>query len=133
MLVAVSDTHTVIWYVFSDPRLSATAKQFIDSATNNDNQIGISSITMVERVYLIEKGRIAAESFTRVAAALDDPYSVFLEIPVNLSVTRSLSRVNVLQVSDMPDRIIAATALNLNVPILSRDAKIKVSGIATIW
>jgi predicted nucleic acid-binding protein len=33
----------------------------------------------------------------------------------------------------MPDRIIAATALHLGVPLVSRDRKIQASSIHTIW
>jgi len=36
-------------------------------------------------------------------------------------------------IPDMPDRIIAATGLDLNVPIISRDGKIKVGKLITIW
>jgi len=39
----------------------------------------------------------------------------------------------VTQIPDMPDRIIAATAVHLNVPIISRDGKIKLSDLDTIW
>lgn len=37
------------------------------------------------------------------------------------------------QVPDLPDRVIAATALHLSVPLISRDGKIRASGVATIW
>jgi PIN domain nuclease of toxin-antitoxin system len=33
----------------------------------------------------------------------------------------------------MPDRIIAATALHLSVPLITRDRKIHASSIETIW
>jgi predicted nucleic acid-binding protein len=37
-------------------------------------------------------------------------------------------------VPDMPDRIIAATALSLSLPLVTRDAKIQaVTTIQTIW
>jgi len=37
-------------------------------------------------------------------------------------------------VSDMPDRIIAATALSLGLPLLSRDPAMKaVGGLEVIW
>jgi predicted nucleic acid-binding protein len=36
-------------------------------------------------------------------------------------------------VPDMPDRIIAATALYLAIPIISRDRKIRASDLTTIW
>jgi PIN domain nuclease of toxin-antitoxin system len=32
-----------------------------------------------------------------------------------------------------PDRIIAATALTLNLPLITRDAAIRAAGIETIW
>ena len=36
-------------------------------------------------------------------------------------------------VPDLPDRVIAATALLHGVPILSRDRRIQASGLQTIW
>jgi len=58
MLVAVADTHAVIWYIFANPKLSSIAKAFIDGANDAGDQVGVSSITLIEMVYLIEKGRI---------------------------------------------------------------------------
>jgi len=37
------------------------------------------------------------------------------------------------EVPDMPDRIIAATALHLGVPLISRDRRISLSAVATVW
>ncbi|WP_199194100.1 type II toxin-antitoxin system VapC family toxin [Pleurocapsa sp. CCALA 161] len=54
MIVAVADTHTIIWYLFNDERLSNIARQTIETAAVDGNQIGISSITLAEIVYLIE-------------------------------------------------------------------------------
>lgn len=133
MLVGVADTHTVIWYLYADPRLSPAAKAFIEAAAANGDQIGLSSITLIEMVYLIEKGRIAVESFTRLAAALEEPGGLFIEIVPDLRVARTLSRIDVATVPDMPDRIVAATALHLQVPVISKDGKIRLSGLAAIW
>ena len=36
-------------------------------------------------------------------------------------------------VPDMPDRIVAATAVYLGVPVISRDGRIRASSIQTIW
>ena len=41
---------------------------------------------MVEMVYLIERGKIPAESFTRFARLLNNPRAVFTEIPLDLKV-----------------------------------------------
>ena len=43
---------------------------------------------------------------------------------------RSLTRITV---PDMSDRIIAATALYLNLPLVTADHQIQASGIHTIW
>jgi PIN domain nuclease of toxin-antitoxin system len=133
MMVGVADTHTVIWYIFSDARLSSKAKAFMETRTAGGGQIGVSSITLIEMVYLIEKGRIPVESFTRLAAAMGESGSMFTEIPLDLRIARALSRIDVAKVPDMPDRIIAAAALYLGVPLVSRDARIQASNVSTIW
>ncbi|MBC8170157.1 MAG: type II toxin-antitoxin system VapC family toxin [Anaerolineae bacterium] len=133
MVKGIADTHAVIWYVTPDERLSERAKTFIDIATSQGVQIGISAITLVEIVYLIEKGKIPAESLTKLVRVLNDPLGAFIEIPLNLSIARTLSQVSSSQVPDMPDRIIAATALHYHVPLISRDAKIQASSVQTIW
>jgi PIN domain nuclease of toxin-antitoxin system len=133
MIVAVADTHAIIWYLSADSRLSMTAKGFIDSAAAIGDEIAISSITLVEMVYLIEKGRIPAQRFTQLADELAHPESTFVEVPVDLKIARVLSRIDAGQVPDMPDRIVTATAMQFNVPVISRDGKIKLSSIRTIW
>jgi PIN domain nuclease of toxin-antitoxin system len=133
MIVAVADTHAVVWYLAVDKRLSAQAKLFIDETAKNGDEIVVSAITLIEMVYLVEKGRIFAQQFTRLAQELDNHESVFVEVPVDLKIARALSRVSAVQVPDMPDRIIAATALFHNVTVISRDGKIQLSSIKTIW
>jgi PIN domain nuclease of toxin-antitoxin system len=133
MIVGVADTHALIWYIYSDPRLSVAARQFMDAAYQSRNQLGISSITLIEMVYLIEKGRIQVESFSRVARGLGEPNSLFVEIPVDVNIARALARLDATQIPDMPDRIIAATALAVRAPLISRDGKIQLSGLQTIW
>jgi PIN domain nuclease of toxin-antitoxin system len=36
-------------------------------------------------------------------------------------------------VPDMPDRIVAATAVYFNVPIISRDGRIRATALRTVW
>jgi PIN domain nuclease of toxin-antitoxin system len=133
MILAVADTHAAIWYLADDSRLSLKAGQVIDQAADNGDQIAISSISFIEMVYLIEKGRIAPEQFSQLANQVEEPNGLFTEISVSLKLARALSRVNSSQIPDMPDRIVAATAIHLGVPVISRDGEIRVSGINTIW
>lgn len=133
MIVAVGDTHAVIWYLAADSRLSVAARQFMQQTATSGDEIAVSAITFVEMVYLVEKGRIPAQRFTQLAAELDDRTSMFVGFSVDLGIARALSRVDARQVPDMPDRIVAATAPHLNVPVISRDRKIQLSTVQTIW
>ena len=64
---------------------------------------------------------------------LDKPESQLVETPVSRSIITSLLSISRETVPDMPDRVIAATALSLAVPVISRDGKIRDSQIETIW
>ena len=97
------------------------------------DQIAMSSITFVEVVYLSEKGRIRATTFSGLRAELDRPDPVFVEAAVDVLVAQAMSLIARSDVPDMPDRIIAATALHLQVPVISRDGKIRLSSVPTIW
>ena len=57
MIVAVADTHAVIWYLFSDQRLGKAASAFIDDTIAKGDHIGVSAISLAEMVYLVEKAR----------------------------------------------------------------------------
>jgi PIN domain nuclease of toxin-antitoxin system len=133
MIGCVADTHTLIWYIFGDPRLFTPAKLFMDAASQRGEKIAVSVITLIEIVYLIEKNKIPAETFSRLTRELDDPEGALEETPLTLAVARMMSRVDGTQIPDMPDRIIAATALYHNVPLVSRDSRITLSTITTIW
>lgn len=133
MLRAVADTHTVIWYLYDDPRLSEAARTSIEEAVASGHTIGFSTLTLAEILYLGEKGRIHDEAFRRLLAAIDRPGVVLRPLPFDRSVADAMQRVDRDRVPDLPDRIIAATALLYDVPLIGRDRRIRVSGITTIW
>ena len=130
---AVADTHAVIWYVFDDSRLFSVARTEIDSAVANGERIAVSSISLIEMVYLVDKGRIAMAVFDGIFQALDDPNPLLLEVFCDRAIAQAMRLVDRQQVPDLPDRIIAATAVHLGVPLISRDGKIRSSSVKTIW
>lgn len=130
---AVADTHTLIWYLYGDSRLSARGRTVIDEAAAAGDEILFSSITLAEIVYLAEKGRIPATTLDQVVrVSLKDP-AVFVEVPVDKYIARAMRHVERAQVPDFPDRIIAATAVEAGLPLISRDGKIRLSTVPTIW
>ena len=132
-IVAVADTHTVLWHLYDDARLSLQAGDLIDGAALNREEIAVSSISLVEVAYLVEKGRVPRTAFEDLSSALMDPEQVFVEAPLSMRICDSLRKVSRDEVPDMPDRIIAATGLYYNVPILSRDRRIQTAKLQTIW
>jgi PIN domain nuclease of toxin-antitoxin system len=58
---------------------------------------------------------------------------VFKEAPLTVQIVDAMKQVSRMDVPDMPDRIVAATAVYFGVPTLSRDGKIRGSNVRTIW
>jgi PIN domain nuclease of toxin-antitoxin system len=133
VLQAVADTHAIIWYLYDDSRLSAAARSAIEAAAGVGDEIGFSSITLAEIVYLSEKGRVQAGVLARVLAALDEPAAVLRDLPFDRAVAGALSLIDRSEIADLPDRIIAATARVFGVPLITRDRRIQLSDIETIW
>jgi len=129
----VVDTHAIVWYLSGDSRLSRRAAELLDATIQAGDLIHIPAICLVELTYLVEKQRLPAAARERLIQALDDPNAPCLLAPLDRTVVDALQAVSRNDVPDLPDRIVAATALALGVPLISRDAKIAASGIETIW
>ncbi len=69
----------------------------------------------------------------RLRSALEDKASGISVAPADTAIADALAGVPSTMVPDMPDRIIAATAVHLGVPLVTRDQRIQSSGIKTIW
>lgn len=129
MNAVVVDTHAIIWYFLDSPRLSDNALRAIDLA----DKVYLSAVSLVEIIYLQEKGRIPPEALQRLLQALTDTNSNWKVVSLDLDIALSLSQIERQVVPEMPDRIISATALYLNLPLVTRDTRITASIIQTIW
>lgn len=129
----VADTHATIWYLLNDPRLSVNARREMENAAQAGLPIYVPSITLVEIVYLVEKGRLPEKLLQRLIRVCEDAENVLQIAPLEMAVAIALQKVSRAQVPDMPDRIIAATAHVLGLLLVTRDGKIKASNVTTIW
>jgi PIN domain nuclease of toxin-antitoxin system len=130
---AVTDTHALIWYLQDDARLSPVAAQYFDSCEHDGGRIRVPSICVVEVLYLSEKGRIQADTLDLLRSDLGAQDTVLEVVGLSLPIALEIRNVPRAAVPDMPDRIIAATALHLDLPLISRDRKIQLVGVRTIW
>ncbi len=133
MQALVADTHSAIWFLAKSVNISTVARQAMREATDAGEPNYVSAITLVEMSYLIEKGRLPEKDLTDLLSELQNPSSNFELVPIDLAVTQSLRKISRSEVPDMPDRIIAATALYLNLPLVTRDGKIRATDLTTIW
>jgi predicted nucleic acid-binding protein len=105
----------------------------MNRAAAERKKIAVSSITLAEVVYLSEKGRIPVGTMEAMVRALRRPDGALEEIPLDASIVEQMSNVSRREVPELPDRIIAATALYFRVPVISRDRGIRSSSLTTIW
>jgi PIN domain nuclease of toxin-antitoxin system len=133
MIAGVADTHTALWHLFDDARLSGAAGTFISEAATTRRKIAISTISLAEVVYLIEKNRLPLSAYDELTQALADPEHVFIEAVFTSAIVQAMRQVSRAEVPDMPDRVVAATAVYFDVPVISRDRRIRAANLKTVW
>ena len=129
----VIDTNIVIWY-FSTPVMPTQPAQtaILDAALNGT--IFIPSIAIVELIYLTEKNRIPVDVLKDLSDAVDDQATAFQFADLSREIADQCKNIPRTIVPDMPDRIVAATALHLELPLITSDTGIhKLTNIQTIW
>ncbi len=135
MTAVTADTHAVLWYLNDLPALSSDALQALEYAEQSGTPIYVPSIVLVELRYLVEKGRDITESdFQTVMTELRNPASALTLAPLDELVAETLAQIPRAVVPDMPDRIIAATALAMGVSLVTHDTEIrKLTNVTTVW
>ncbi len=132
-MMLVADTHAALWYLWAPPLLSSIATEAMDEAVDSGQRIGLSSISLCEVVYLVERKRIRDDAFEILVEATQAADAPFEEIPLTIDVCTAMADTRCATIRDMPDRIIAATAVSRTVPLVTKDRAIRESEVTTIW
>jgi PIN domain nuclease of toxin-antitoxin system len=119
----VADTHALLWYLLSPERLSHAAAAAFEQAALSGEAVYVPAISIVEIAYLVEKGRFLEEDWNLLISVLDSPAHRLVVAPLDAGISVAVRHISRVLVPDMPDRIIAATAMDLNLPLVTRDAK----------
>jgi len=126
----VSDTQCLIWYFTEDMRrMPKAARNAFEGMENGAVQILVPSIVLVETLFLAERRRVPGTIRTEVMALSDAPEASIRVIPLDLAVARAVADFGPSAVPELADRIIAATARALNLPLLTTDPAIEASGL----
>lgn len=127
----VTDTHSLIWHMTSSPGLSIKAKSIFRKADDAQEQVFIPCIVFFELLYLVEKKKIAVDfgNFIKMVSASKNYKVEPMCLPI-IEKTRNIPRK---QIPYPWDRLIAATSIHLNLPLITRDKAFKKVGLQIIW
>ncbi len=127
------DTHAWIWFVDDPRQLSGPARKVIEAASAA-NSLVISSISTWEVAMLTAGGRLKLTIDVRDWIAKCESLPFFNFVPVDNAIfMRSVFLPGPLH-ADPADRIIIATALMQEIPIVTKDRKIRTyRRVRSIW
>ena len=128
----VSDTQCLLWYMTQDRRLPKMARMAFQQAKEGATQILVPSIVLVEAVFLAERQRVPRPLLNQLMALSDAPDAGVRVVPLDLAVARAVRDFGPSAVPELADRIIAATARALNLPLLTTDPAIAASGLVQV-
>jgi predicted nucleic acid-binding protein len=84
--------------------------------------------------YLTEKRKIDPSVLPLLQTALNDSTTAFRCYDIHQEAAEAVTQIVRAVVPELPDRVIAATALYLNVPLVTADHKIRAAqNVQTIW
>ncbi len=123
------DTHSFLWFIGGDARLSPTARRLIEDVTND---VFLSVASLWEMAIKISLGRLQ----------LAEPFETF--IPQQLSLNRigllGITISHTAKVATLPfhhrdpfDRLLAAQAQVEQMPLASSDPAFDAYGITRLW
>ena len=76
MIVGIADTHAALWHLYDANRLSESARSFFEASALNRTKIGLSTISLVEVIYLIEKNRLPPSAYDELKKALGRVHTI---------------------------------------------------------
>lgn len=122
---AVLDTHALFWYLTSDSKLSFKAKSAIESF----EQIIIPTIVLLE-AFEICFAKNKMDLFNKLLNLL--PTATLTVYPLDLGIVRQYALIPTSKF-DMHDRVILATALSFDWPIITKDEELTKTYNKIIW
>lgn len=125
----VTDTQCLLWHLSEDRWLPRSVQRVLDAAEDGRAQVIVPSIVLVEAVFLLQRQKVKDDVFAQLFELSEQPDANFYVTPLDLAVVKALRAFGPAAVPELSDRIIAATALALGLPLLTTDSAIIDSGL----
>ena len=126
---ALLDTHTFLWWITDDPRLSVEARKII---AEGENELYLSAASGLEIAIKAGLGRLVLPDDPGIFIPEQMAQNAILPLPIRMR--------HVLHVSHLPDhhrdpfdRLLVAQAQLEDMPILSSDPQIARYPVRIIW
>lgn len=133
MSLAVIDTHALLWAVTGQKkRIGRAAVRLIERADRGEAALYVPTISLVEVCEAERRGAIRLHA--GFEAWVEGLFATGRFHPADLTTAIVLRSRTLFGIPERSDRLIAATAAELELPLITRDPAIAtVAGVETIW
>jgi len=126
------DTHVVLWLGFEPEKLTRKAHKRISEARAANEQLAVSGITLWELATMASKGRFQVAM--KIEQFLEAVETAFTVLPITARASAGILELPTAYPRDPADRIIAATALAEDIPLITADHNIiRSRAVAVVW
>jgi len=126
----VADTHALLWWFTDSPQLSSNASAVFENCERGEHVIFVPSIVIAEALSIFDKKRISF-NFRTLFRYISSSKNLVL-IALDYQVLQKM--IDLQDIPELHDKIIAATAKYLNLPIITKDKVLRnLASVKTIW
>ncbi|RPI72533.1 MAG: PIN domain-containing protein [Desulfobacteraceae bacterium] len=112
----VTDTQALVKFMMGKKVINEKAHQAFRSADKGEGIIVIPAVVLMEVLYLFEKNRISIDLLQTEDLLKSENYQFE---PLSLEILKTASEIT--DIPELHDRLIAATARYLDIPIITND------------
>lgn len=126
----IADTHSLLWYLTDDNRLSKDANLIFEETEKGEHLIIVPTIVLVESLDVIEKKRVTYD-FDLVLQSIEDNEN-YIIWDLDLEVVNQMIKIK--NVRELHDRIIVAIAKLCDAGLITKDGEItEAKEVNTRW
>jgi PIN domain nuclease of toxin-antitoxin system len=128
-LSALIDTHTLLWSAFTPDKLSLTVRNLVG---DDSHRLFVSVVSAYEIANKVRQGKLPQAELLAKNFVESVTSAGFEVLPLEAEVALLAGRLPGVH-RDPWDRMIAAQALTLDIPVISIDSKLDTFGVRRIW